>query len=311
MLKKILIMLLVTQFAVLSAGCSKSGPSPSGEVTPNQISPIVSEEQQKQIMNDYQQLIEKPSVQPSEVRAYIDKNIAQVTSQNAVVMVNALEQVQRKHLTKLEGEFFNDHAVQEQLQKNFAPGSDLTNLTVVKDQTLKNLLQEIKENGYKIEIAEGMYYPIIDYSIYQKYDSMLPGDIAAYHNLMAAESNKAAAKDAALVIGWNEVIQRALAQEKFLSQYGNSPKAAEVKELYKRYVFFSFYGANNTPLFDYETKTFNSEAKSAYEQVVGLDTSSNLLTQLKSYLAVLANNHYKLTDEVNQFRKAATDHLTK
>ncbi|MPN48565.1 hypothetical protein SDC9_196175 [bioreactor metagenome] len=172
-------------------------------------------------------------------------------------------------------------------------------------------MQRIKENGYKIETAEGMYYPVIDYSIYQKYDSMLPGDIAAYHNLMAAESNKAAAKDAALVISWNEVIQRALAQEKFLSQYENSAKAAEVKELYKRYVVFTFYGANNTPLFDYETKTMNKEAKDAYEQAAGLDANSKLLTQLKSYLTILANNHDKLTDEVNQFRKAAVDHLTK
>lgn len=311
MLKTILILLLVTQFAVLSTGCSKSVPNPSGAVTPSQISPIVSEEQQKQIMNDYQQLIDKPSVQPSEIRSFIDKNIAQVSSQNAVTMVDAFEQVQRKYLSKLEGEFFDDHKVQEQLQKSFAPGSDLTDFTGVKDQAVKTLLQRIKENGYKMETAEGMYYPVIDYSIYQKYDSMLPGDIAAYHNLMTAESNKAAAKDAALVIGWNEVIQRALTQEKFLSQYGNSAKAAEIKELYKRYVVYTFYGANNTPLFDYETKTMNKEAKNAYEQAVGLDANSKLLTQLKSYLTILANNHDKLTDEVNQFRKAAADHLTK
>lgn len=303
MIKKIWIILLALLFAAVISGCSNRTPKQPDEVKSNQETQV-SEEQQQQFMNEFQQLAEKPDVRPMEISRYIDQHLTQLSSQNAAQMVERLEQVQKKYLRQLDEKFY-DESLQQRLRKSFSPGSDLNNLELVQEPGDKAFLQTTKENGYKLDTAEGMIYPIIDYSVYQRYFSRMPADIAAYYALMATESNKTSVKDAALVISWDEVIQRALEQEKFLQQYSNSAKRAAVQELYKNYTFIAFYGTNNTPLFDYETKTFRNEAKAAYEKLVGQETGSTLLAQLKNYLMVLNNNQYKLTDEVEQFRKTA------
>lgn len=55
------------------------------------------------------------------------------------------------------------------------------------------------------------------------------------------------------------------AQETFLSQYPHSNRAQAVKKLYELYSFYTFYGTNNTPLFIYETKKIQPNAKKGYQ----------------------------------------------
>jgi len=48
----------------------------------------------------------------------------------------------------------------------------------------------------------------------KKYSEYVTEDVKEYINIMAEESNNPPAKDAALVVGWDEVLKRALNQEK-------------------------------------------------------------------------------------------------
>jgi len=75
---------------------------------------------------------------------------------------------------------------------------------------------------------------------------------------MAEESNNPPAKDAALVVGWDEVLKRALNQEKFIKRYEDSAKVGKVKELYRKYLTFTLFGLNNTPLFEYNSKVMDA-----------------------------------------------------
>ena len=94
MIKKIWIILLALLFAAVISGCSNRTPKQPDEVKSNQETQV-SEEQQQQFMNEFQQLAEKPDVQPMEISRYIDQHLTQLSSQNAAQMVERLEQVQK------------------------------------------------------------------------------------------------------------------------------------------------------------------------------------------------------------------------
>ena len=173
----------------------------------------------------------------------------------------------------------------------------------MKDPALKDLLNETRASGFKIETAEGTFFPIINYEMFKQYTPRLTPDIQEYLNIMAEESNQAPAKDAALVIGWEEVLQRALKQEKFIADYKESKKVNDIKQLYKKYMTFTYYGANNTPLFDYDTNTLNSKAKSVYLNAVKNNGSSVFLNNLSVFLDIAKKNDYKLTGEVEKYRE--------
>jgi hypothetical protein len=176
-------------------------------------------------------------------------------------------------------------------------------VNAVQDEELKQLLTQTKGAGYKVDTAEGMFYPIIDYQQYQDYNTFVTPDIKAYIDIMAKESNNPPAKDAALVIGWDEVLTRALNQEKFINTYGASAKLADVQKLYGRYVQFCLLGANNTPLFSYEDKTMSSEAKSSYAKVLAESKPSKLTNIIQGLLDIAKQNNYQLTAEVENYRK--------
>ena len=103
------------------------------------------------------------------------------------------------------------------------------------------------------------------------------------------------------------MVERALRQDKFLQDHPASEKAEEVKELYKKYVTFTLFGLNNTPLFDYNTKAMDGDAKDAYTQAAEGGEEGDYKDLLKGYLEVLEENSFALTDEVDQYRKRISE----
>lgn len=117
---------------------------------------------------------------------------------------------------------------------------------------------------------------------------------------MVEESSKIPVKDAGLVISWDEILKRALKQEKFLAEHKDSVKFEDIKVLYKEYVTFAVYGLDNTPLFIYGAKKMNDDAKEAYEKVIA--NNGKLSQTLKEYYGIIEKNGFKLTDNVENFR---------
>lgn len=258
------------------------------------------------IMDEFDTLIAKENVKLSEVLTYVKNNIGSVTEESATIMVLNFEELQLKNKTALEEKYYPE-TVQVSFQEAFKNGADFNKIEELSDASLRELLEETKSSGYKLDQAEGMYYPLIDYSVYEQLVSTVAPDIKEYYNIMKVESDQAFAKDAALVIEWDEVINRALAAEKFLVTYSDSVKVDVMKELYQRYETIALFGLNNTPLFDYESNAMNKEAKTAYEEILNNATNSNFLVDLKGYMDVLKANDYKLSDPVDQYRKELTN----
>lgn len=261
----------------------------------------------KKIMIGFETLMDREDVTVEEVIQYVNQNIDTLSKKDAATLVKGIERIQKANLPKWEKKFENA-ALQKELARVYQEsGWSLDDFKGIRDEKLRTILDEAVGNGYKVETAEGFFFPVIDYNFYDQYHQGVTLDFSAYLEIMAVESDRMPVKDAALMISWEEVLNRALRQEEFIKEYAVSTQVAAVEKLLKRYVTFALFGCNNTPLFSYETKEMNPDAKRAYLKYSWDEARGSFSALIKEYLKVLKENEYKLTEEVDQFRKSAID----
>lgn len=295
MLKKIALVIFCSGLFLTAVGCNtpnaanKTGPDPARE----QIA--------SGIMNEFQSVVQK-NASVEEVAGFINNNIMDVSPEDGSKMVDEFERLQKDYLPQLENIFFT-WDIQDKINSEY---NSITDQSEIKDTGLRELITGIRNNGYRVETAEGMYFPIIDYEFYKKFKAHVTADRQDYIDIMAVESSNVPAKDAALVIGWDEVVKRALNQERFINTHTKSVKINEIKQLQQKYVTFTLYGCNNTPLFSYDTETFNPQAREVYLNTVANSNNSEFIKDLEGFLDVAAKNDYKLTSEVNQYRTSVS-----
>lgn len=258
-------------------------------------------DKQKAIMDKLEDLISK-NASTDEVTKFVDENISKLSKENASIMLSKLEDYQKKNLDKF-GEKVYGEDIQIGIRKIYKSDFDINKIDNIQDKKLKDLLIETRNSGYKIETGEGMYYPVLNYEAYKKYSTYVTEDLKDYIEIMAVESNKTPAEDGGLKISWDELLKRALKQEEFINKYNSSIKINDMKQLYSKYTSFVLYGLNNTPLFSYNTKVMVPEAKESYAKVVKSNSNSTLVSNIKGLLGILEKNNYKLTNEVESYRK--------
>lgn len=295
--------------AVLAvSGCAAKGVSRPPEPAKQQVVQDAAVKE-KAVMDNFNALMQKKDITVQEIIKYIDENIAAVSQTSASTMVIGLENVQKEKLPKLQDKIGDSEAVQIALTRIYKNGLTSQAISSIENKEVKDILIEAQNSGFKIETAEGMYFPVIDYSAYKKYRNAVTQDIAAFMDIMAVESDKTPIKDAALTINWSEIIKRAMTQEQFIKNYGNSAKVEDIAQVLKRYAAFALYGANNTPLFSYDTKQMVPEAKKTYLKTMFDANKGSFSKVMSEYLALLAKNDYKLTDEVQKYRNKASEEI--
>jgi hypothetical protein len=301
--------------AVTSQPSAAAGQTATAQTgTPSQsggLSPDNSSADSNAIQSGFDSLVLKEK-DISVIRKYIDDNFTKASEATATHMALKLEELQKAYLPELDKKF-QEEGMQAKLVEFF--GSQLNKrpdeipVSDAKDPGVKELLTGAINAGFRVETAEGMYYPMLDYRNYIGYVSRVSPDIGLYYNIMAIESSQVPAKDAAIIIGWDQIAARAFAQENFLSAHPDSQKAADIKQLYKKYVSFTFLGANNTPLFKYDTKMMDANAKEAYKKLTaeagksGSIKEGSYMDKLVKFMQQAEKEGYKLTDSMDKFRK--------
>ncbi|WP_313640292.1 hypothetical protein MHH52_03355 [Paenibacillus sp. FSL K6-0276] len=235
---------------------------------------------------------------------YLNTNMYAVGSYRATMMTLKLENLHKAALQVWESKFSTSD-VQRKLTAIYKADSSMKTLAdTSQDLTLRTLLKSASESGYKLETAEGTFFPVIDYGAYRKYKLYVTNDISAYISIMATESDLPSSKDNGLVIAWTEVAARALSQEQFIQNHPKSNRISAVKSLYSMYVNNTFYGQNNTPLFHYDNLEMDLEAQKAYSGILTKNNdSSPFLQKLDGFMKLMKDKDYKLNDEVEQYRK--------
>ena len=293
-----------SQTAVSTEGIEQEdilSPSLEEDTGQNATSENGNKDDNEAIMAEFIELTSDENVKIADVIDFIQKNVDTVSKENASTMLLNLEELQIAYRTVLEEKYFSQE-IQAGFIEMLLDGIDYTNPENIEDEGQKSLVQETRSHGFTIDQAEGTVFPIIDYTIYEDFRTYATEDIADYFHIMAIESAKPFAKDAALMIEWDKVIDRLLQAESFITKFDSSSKAEEIASLYRRYERIALLGLDNTPLFDYDGNTMKEEAKEAYEKAIATSEGSAFLEELKNYMDVIAENDYKLTKEVIEFR---------
>lgn len=304
--KKIAAALAAGLLALSLAGCSGT----AGQTSAPAPQPAERTEDGRgaAVMDTFNALAGRRGVRAAELLAALDGGIRVVSRNEAAAMIVAAEAAQKRDLPGLEETLAAD-GLQRKIGELSRNGFDIGKAGDIGDAELRTAMLGVRDGGYRMETAEGMYFPVIDYGRYRQYRELVTADLAAYIDLMAVESDRTPAKDAALVIGWDEVVRRALAQESFLRAYEDSPRARDVRKLYGRYLGFIFYGANNTPLFAYDSLAMNAGARAAYAAAAASGGDGRLAARLREYMGLLDKKGYLLDAEVEEYRKQAVREL--
>lgn len=253
-----------------------------------------------EIMDQFDTIAARDIVGVSHIVDFMDKNIDLVDAKHASGMILKLEDKQKEYLFVLEQTFYTEE-MQDKFQEEDDFEKNLNDPEELSDPDLKEFVEGILRDGFKIGRAEGSYFPIVNYSYYDKYDRYATPEIGEYLALMRVESEQASMADGALIVSWEEVIRRALAQEAFLVAYPESVKAKDVAVLFDRYRNALLNGLPNTPIFDYDKNILKAEVRSAFENALKEDRESELLDMLASFMEVLGDGGYQMTKEVKAF----------
>ncbi|MFB4321145.1 hypothetical protein RB298_02200 [Priestia sp. BR_2] len=241
-------------------------------------------------------------------KSYITKHIRSVTAYQATMLVLKLENAMNDALPAKTDKVY-EIGIQDKLMNLYKFGEPInTTINKTKDETLRKVLINLRDSGYRLYTTEGVIFPIIDYTTLKPYKPYINKDIQAYIDIMVVESEKPAVSDAALVIPWSEVIDRGLTQEAFISAYPKSNRTADVKLKFRFTELSLYYGYNNTPLFKYEDNLLDPEVRQAFDKALkdsDAVSKSALLKKLKSWSDVLESNKDKLNQEVERYRAKA------
>jgi len=157
----------------------------------------------------------------------------------------------------------------------------------LKDIDMKDLVVNLMKGKYKLESAEGMIFPVVDYEALKSFQPNVSKPMQDYITLMADDSNRPVAKDAGLFIPREELIQRTLHAEKFLTSYPDSPRYDRIKQLYLNELHMVLFGLDNTPTYDWDSFKLQAEMKQELQKLA--QDRENTLTgdMVKEFLAVL------------------------
>lgn len=277
----------------------------------------VTMQQSMAVYNQFQKYLKNASKTPYsliQARNYLLNRIKLTDSWRATVMVLQLENALKARLPVFSEKLYPEYvqkAIDSAYRQNNTPaGLTYSSLSAaIKDEKVLAVLKESFGYGYKLETSEGMYYPVLNYEAFKSFKPYIGKDIAAYIDLMAAESNKPALSDGAIIISWDELIARALKMESFVKSYPSSNRTAAVKNMLDLRTAFVFYGADNTPAYQYgeqgEPTKIDPELLAAYQAAVKNGAGdSGILKGIESLLGLLEKSGGRWSTEIEAYLKA-------
>ncbi len=288
-----IVMLLQTAVAPLSGVAAAASSNTDNKVTTASSTTIY---------KTFRSMLSKKNGLPA-ADTYLESHINQVTTHHATLMVLQLENARNKALTAMTDRLLVPN-VQDKMIKAYKWNDSFTQLmSRTKDTSLRALLQQARDSGYRLVMLEGSLYPIMNYMAFQKYISYVKPDIKQYINIMGVETSNLATDDGALVVGYQEILNRALNQERFLNEYPKSNRVKQVENLMNNYTLYTFYGLNNTPLFDYETNKMTANAQKGYKAVLQRSNSedSAFLAKLDKFMDIVTEAKFEKTNVVEKW----------
>jgi len=301
-MKKMIFILVVTLSLFVVFGCSNNVPNVSTsteEVTmpTTELTEPTSESEEKNIVDAFIAMGASESIDLIRMSDFLEANISRLSPENADQMLQTYESAQMDVLPTYQDAFLNDPIQSILLTYSI---EDLRQ-NLVQEVEISDLLKEAASIGYKIEAVEGTVAPYVDYGYFARFNPYSTKSTGAFYTLMKTESDNPSQKDAALLISWEEVLQRGMNFESFLQNYPGSFYAERANMHLEGYSYISINGTANVPLFDYDTNIMNAEAKAAYLTFVGKEQKTTFAEGVKTFVLLLEKHQFIKTAEIEAF----------
>lgn len=277
-----LIVALLAVIAVAIAGCSAKPP----------------EDVEKGLMQSFEKIVAAEHDEKS-VLDFAKENMSKLSPENASRVIEELEKTQKSLVEQRISEAFEGD-LQQRLIEQSGMAAKIDSPDQVQDDDLKKYVETSRQRGYTLISLEGNFYPYIDYSIYKEYSKYVTEDWKSYIEIMNAEYSEFAMVDGHAAISMEEFLGRILAAEKFMEEFPESQKVADIKELYMFYIAAYL----NWAVFEQPGNTLSQEAMEGYRKAIAMEENSRFLELFKQYYKLLEAEGFKLTPTVqNEINK--------
>ena len=232
----------------------------------------------------------------------IDENISNVDEPTATGWINSLE-------TKLNREL--EIHMNELFQRD--PDMELMNIEgtsryfseekvdEIQNEELKNLVKELFATHYKLINVEGAFYPLVDYESLAGYNEYISQELGKYLEIKAMDSKEYPFSDGGRVISLEDLRNRIVETEKYLTDYQDGLRREEMVKEYRLKLRGYMEGLPNTPISDFEDGKIIPEVLEDFKKAAQLeDTTTGKI--LKNYVDDIENNDFVIDEEI--LRKA-------
>lgn len=240
------------------------------------------------------------SMYPKESLDFFEKYYKSVDSEVASEGLTLILDNISNSQSAIENDFFSgqlDQPLYDAYVYNTETNSGSVDTSKLDTETLSLYEDLIVKNAYRIHSTEGMAYPIIDYSFFEKYFDNLNDELKDIVTLLAMESDEPLYSDAAIAISYDELVNRILSTEDFLINYPGSKFFDQALLNMKVYAQAYFIGSNNTPAFDYEDNKLNDDLKASMESFLKLYPKSKFGEYLNGYYNQVVENELEAVND--------------
>ncbi|MGB3368402.1 MAG: hypothetical protein WBA54_12985 [Acidaminobacteraceae bacterium] len=287
--KKIILVLIISTFALTAMGCQNNSSNIKDTITKDKI---VDENKRTQIMEEYELVKTSTTIELAE---FIDRNIDLLTTDDADNFLlyfikrskdNALRVNSNLIDQKLKSIFginYGPHAVEDGIEYGVSLIGEkkeiaLLNLTNVND---KEYVKELFLRGQTINQYEGEYFLIIDYNyINNKYGDKVSNSLSEYLDIMDKETITPLTSGEYLAVSLEELQNRAVNYENFLTNSGDTTYSQDIKNFYST----ALWRILSTPTyFNDFTDDFKLKGSRLdyYNTLINLDTSKITTSAVK------------------------------
>ena len=254
------------------------------------------EDDLEKIMIQFKTLISE-NKEPDEVVEFIDENIEKVSKKESVDMIKEFEKLQENYIALYTEELHKENR-QQTLAKLY-PNSDIDpkKIEEIKDEELKKIISKMIKGGYKIVNEEGFYFPKIDYEIFKKYEKNLSDELKEYLNIKVVESDSPAIIDGEITVSWDELGNRLIKIEKYLTKYPKGIKCEEVMRIYGEYLVMYMSGSDNTPIYNAKDKKIKKDIFDNYKKIVSNNKDTITANVINEYMKIIEKNNH-ISDSV-------------
>lgn len=218
---------------------------------------------------------------PSELIAFIDGNIGEVTAKEADSMLLILESVQKAWL---------DYYINSM---EFSANAESVEKTAWKN--------ELASNGFSTVAASGREIPVFDYSLYRKWEDFISDWFRDYIALIQQETDAPVVHGSQLAISKDELEKRLLSACEYIQNYPRSIRVNEVISLYDTYLYSYLYGYEDDPVIDFSTGKISEDYFNRYREFANQHPGSEAASVVSEYADLIEKNGFVMTEELENY----------